>query len=78
MVQSLKADLVKAQKWNKDIELERKLKDEKIIEQDKHIQELRNEMEKMKTRHSDDVYRLHLEVESLKQEVRMKGERTQI
>jgi chromosome segregation ATPase len=74
MVQSLWVDLTEAQKSNKDIELEKKLKDENIVEQDKHIQQLINEMEKTKTSHSDNVSRLDLEIENLKQEVKTKRE----
>lgn len=44
MVQSLKVDLAEAKKSNEGIELERKLKDEKIAHQNKHIQDLREEI----------------------------------
>lgn len=48
IVQSLKKDFAKAQKSNEHTKLERKLKDENIVDQDKYIQELKNEMENMK------------------------------
>lgn len=73
-MQSLEANLVEAQKSSEDTKLERKTKDEKIAEQDNDIQQLRNEIEKMKSSHSDNISRLDLEVENLKHEVKTKVE----
>jgi hypothetical protein len=56
---SLKTNLVKAQKSNEDKRLEGKMKDERIIEQDKYVRDLKDEIENMKTNHKDDVNRLY-------------------
>jgi hypothetical protein len=56
---SLKTNLVKAQKSNEDKGLEGKMKDERIIEQDKYVRDLKDEIENMKTNHKDDVNRLY-------------------
>lgn len=56
---SLKTNLVKAQKSNEDKRLEGKVKDERIIEQDKYVRDLKDEIENMKTNHKDDVNRLY-------------------
>jgi hypothetical protein len=73
IVKSFKANLVEAQKLNKNTESERKMKDEKIAEQNKVIHELKNEIEKMKASHDDNISRLDLEIDNLKQEVGMTG-----
>jgi hypothetical protein len=41
------------------------MKDEKIAEQDKHIQQLRSEMEMVKASHDNNISRLDLEIENL-------------
>jgi hypothetical protein len=60
IILTLKTSLAEAHKSDEDRGLELKMKDDKIDEQSKHIEELRAEMEKMKINYKDDVSRLQI------------------
>lgn len=74
MILSLKTDLAEAQKLDKDNALETKNEGWKFGEQGKPIQELRDEIEKMKTNHKDDVSRLQTKAKDLNLEIKTKIE----
>lgn len=50
------------------------MKDERIIEQDKYVRDLKDEIENMKTNHKDDVNRLYTQAKDLGQQIKTKDE----